>query len=261
MPGRMLSEKDGVIGWLIFDHPERLNAVNLDMWLEIDHILDDFAKDDAVRVVVLRGAGEKAFVSGGDISKFGQHRNSAVAVAESNRLTDPIRKKLAECGKPTIAMINGYCLGGGLAIALLCDLRIAAEGSTFSIPAARLGIGYAPQSVGMLQALVGPAFAREILFTGRRFTAEEALQMGLLNRLLPRDELGPYVREYAEMIGNNAPLSLQASKLASIELLKDEAERDLDMSQRVVDACFDSQDYLEGRTAFMEKRQPVFRGQ
>jgi enoyl-CoA hydratase/carnithine racemase len=257
----MLAEKEGVIGWLIFDHPERLNAVNLDMWLELDHMLDDFAKDDAVRVVVLRGAGEKAFVSGGDISKFGQHRSSAAAVAESNRLTDPMRKKLAEFAKPTIAMIHGYCLGGGLAIALLCDLRIAAEGSTFSIPAARLGIGYAPQSVGMLQALVGPAFAREILFTGRRFTAEEALQMGLLNRLLPREELEAYVREYADMIGKNAPLSLQASKLASIELLKDEAERDLDMSQRVVDACFDSQDYLEGRTAFMEKRQPVFRGQ
>jgi enoyl-CoA hydratase/carnithine racemase len=157
-------------------------------------------------------------------------------------------------------MIQGYCLGGGLAIALMCDLRFAAEGSTFGIPAARLGVGYAASSVGMLQALVGPAYTREILFTGRRFNGDEALRMGLLNRLLPGAELVSYVQDYATMIGANAPLTIRAAKLASTELLKAEAERDLTVVQRAVETCFDSADYHEGRTAFMEKRHPNFTG-
>jgi enoyl-CoA hydratase len=260
MPDRMVSEKEGVIGWMTFDHPERLNAVTQDMWLQIGDILDDFEQDDAVRIVVLKGAGNRAFVSGADISKFGAQRRNAAEVAESNRITGLARQKLTAFAKPTIAMINGYCIGGGLAIALMCDLRFAAEGSSFGIPAARLGVGYAPQSVGMLQDLVGPAYTREILFTGRRFSGEEALQMGLINRLMPYEELESYVREYAETIGSNAPLTLYAAKLASTELLKDEEERDFTLADRAVEACFDSEDYHEGRTAFMEKRKPVFKG-
>ena len=260
MPDRMLAEKDGVIGWMTFDHPERLNAVTQDTWVAIGEILDDFEADEAIRVVVLKGAGERAFVSGADISKFGQQRADAAAVAESSRITEAARNKLAEFAKPTLAMINGYCLGGGLAIALMCDLRLASENSTFGIPAARLGVGYAPQSVGMLQSLVGPSNTREILFTGRRFNAEDALRMGLINRLLPRQELEPYVRDYAATIGSNAPLTLHAAKLASTELLKEEQHRDLTNARRAVEACFNSEDYHEGRTAFMEKRQPVFKG-
>jgi enoyl-CoA hydratase len=209
---------------------------------------------------VLRGAGDKAFVSGADISQFGQQRRNAAEVAASNRLTDAARQALATFPKPTIAMIQGYCLGGGLAIALMCDLRFAAEGSSFGIPAARLGVGYAAPSVGLLQALVGPAYTREILFTGRRFTGAEALHMGLLNRLLPPAELAPYVQDYAAMIGANAPLTIRAAKLASTELLKAEDERDLTVVQQAVEACFDSADYHEGRTAFLEKRPPVFTG-
>jgi enoyl-CoA hydratase len=167
---------------------------------------------------------------------------------------------LAEFPKPTIAMINGYCIGGGLAIALMCDLRIASEKSSFGIPAARLGVGYAPQSIGVLQALVGPAFTREIMFTGRRFNGEEALRMGLLNHLLPENELEGYVRDYAATIGGNAPLTIHAAKLASMELLKDEAERDLSAAIDAVDSCFNSDDYQEGRIAFMEKRKPAFKG-
>jgi enoyl-CoA hydratase/carnithine racemase len=256
----MLAEKDGAIGWMIFDHPERRNAVTQSMWLQIGEILEDFAKDTAIRVVVLRGAGDKAFVSGADISQFGQQRRNAAEVAASNRLTDVARQALATFPKPTMAMIQGYCLGGGLAIALMCDLRFAAEGSTFGIPAARLGVGYAAQSVGLLQALVGPAYTREILFTGRRFTGDEALRMGLLNRLLPAAELAPYVQDYAAMIGANAPLTIRAAKLASTELLKAEGERNLTIVQQAVEACFDSTDYHEGRTAFLEKRPPVFTG-
>jgi enoyl-CoA hydratase len=260
MPDNMLAEKEGVIGWMIFDHPERLNAVTQDMWIAIGNILDDFEKDDEVRVVVLKGAGKRAFVSGADISKFGNNRRNAEEVEASNRLTSYARQKLANFAKPTIAMINGYCLGGGLAIALACDLRFAAEGSTFGIPAAKLGVGYGAQGIGVLQALVGPAYTREILFTGRRFAGDEALRMGLINRLMPFDELEPYVRDYADTIGHNAPLTLKAAKLASSELLKDEEERDLNLVQHAVDTCFNSEDYQEGRIAFMEKRKPVFKG-
>ena len=209
---------------------------------------------------MLKGTGERAFVSGADISQFGAQRRNAAEVAESNRLTNAARQALATFPKPTIAMIQGYCLGGGLAIALMCDLRFAAEGSTFGIPAARLGVGYAASSIGLLQALVGPAYTREILFTGRRFTGDEALHMGLINRLLPVAELAPQVQECAATIGANAPLTIQAAKLASTELLKAESERDLALVQSAVEACFDSTDYHEGRTAFMEKRPPTFTG-
>lgn len=260
MSGRMLAEKDGTIGWMIFDHPERRNAVTQAMWLQIGEILEDFAKDEAIRVVVLKGAGEQAFVSGADISQFGQQRRNAAEVAESNRLTEAARRTLAAFSKPTIAMIHGYCLGGGLAIALMCDLRFASEDATFGIPAARLGVGYAAPSVALLQSLVGPAYTREILFTGRRFSGDEALRIGLINRLLPHAELASYVRDYAAMIGANAPLTIRAAKLASTELLKAEAERDLAVVQGAVEACFDSTDYHEGRTAFMEKRPPLFIG-
>ena len=260
MPDNMIKEKDGVIGWMIFDHPERLNAVTQDMWIAIGNILDDFEKDDEVRVVVLKGSGDRAFVSGADISKFGNNRRNAEEVEASNRLTGRARQKLANFTKPTIAMINGYCLGGGLAIALSCDLRFASEGSTFGIPAAKLGVGYGAQGIGVLQALVGPAYTREILFTGRRFTGDEALRMGLINRLMSREELESYVREYADTIGHNAPLTIKAAKLASSELLKDEDERDLTLVQQAVDTCFNSGDYQEGRTAFMEKRKPMFQG-
>jgi enoyl-CoA hydratase len=260
MPDRMLAEKDGAIGWMIFDHPERRNAVTQAMWLQIGEILEDFAKDEAIRVVVLKGAGDKAFVSGADISQFGQQRRNAAEVAASNRLTDVARQALATFSKPTIAMIHGYCLGGGLAIALMCDLRFASEDSTFGIPAARLGVGYAAPSIASLQSLVGPAYTREILFTGRRFSGNEAYHMGLINRLMPHAELAPYVQDYAAMIGANAPLTIRAAKLASTELLKAEAERDLTVVQRAVEACFDSTDYHEGRTAFLEKRPPLFTG-
>jgi enoyl-CoA hydratase/carnithine racemase len=256
----MLAEKDGAIGWMIFDHPERRNAVTQGMWLQIGEILEDFAKDENIRVVVLRGAGDKAFVSGADISPFGQQRRKAGVVAASNRLTDAARQALETFPKPTIAMIQGYCLGGGLAIALMCDLRFASEDSTFGIPAARLGVGYGPQSVALLQALVGPAYTREILFTGRRFSGDEALRMGLINRLLPPAELESSVHDYAALIAANAPLTIHAAKRASAELLKSESERDLAAVHRAVEACFDSSDYHEGRTAFLEKRPPVFTG-
>ncbi len=260
MTSKMLAEKDGAIGRIIFNNPARHNAVSLDMWQAVARIMEDFDADDAIRVIVLSGAGGKAFVSGADISEFKERRANEEAAAAYSKISEAARTRLSETLKPTIAMIRGYCIGGGLATALNCDIRIAAEGSRFGVPAARLGLGYAYDGIKKLIDLVGPAFAREIFFTARQFTAEEALSMGLINRLVPGDELEGYVKNYCDMIAGNAPLTIRAAKQIAREALKNESERDMALCKRVVDECFASQDYTEGRTAFMEKRRPVFTG-
>src|SRR5258708_653486 len=257
---KMLAEKDGAFGRIIFNNPARHNAVSLDMWQAVSQIMDDFNADDRVRVIVLTGAGGKAFVSGADISEFKERRASEEAAAAYAEISESARNRLNETLKPTIAMISGYCIGGGLATALACDLRIAAEGSRFGIPAAKLGLGYAYDGIKKLIDTVGPAFAREIFFTARQFSAEEALAMGLINRLVPAGELEGYVKNYCDMIAANAPLTIRAAKQIVREALKDESTRDMALCQRVVAECFASEDYAEGRTAFMEKRRPVFTG-
>jgi enoyl-CoA hydratase/carnithine racemase len=257
---KMIAEKDGSVGRIIFNNPARHNAVSLEMWQAIATIMADFDADDSVRVIVVTGAGGKAFVSGADISEFKEKRNSEEAAAEYARISEAGRKALAETLKPTIAMIRGYCIGGGLATALACDLRIAAEGSRFGVPAAKLGLGYAYDGIKKLIDMVGPAYAREIFYTARQFTAEEALQMGLINRLLPDGELEGFVKNYCDMIAANAPLTVRSAKVAVREALKPETERDLELCKRMVAECFASADYAEGRTAFMEKRRPVFTG-
>jgi len=257
---KMIAEKDGPIGRLIFNNPARHNAVSLEMWQGLAQIMDDFDHDDAIRVIVVTGAGGKAFVSGADISEFKEKRASEEAAVAYAKTSESARVKLQETLKPTIAMIRGYCIGGGLATALSCDIRIAAEGSRFGVPAAKLGLGYAYDGIKRLIDLVGPAFAREIFYTARQFTAEEALAMGLINRLVPSDELESYVKNYCDTIAVNAPLTIRSAKVAVREALKPEAERDLDLCKRLVAECFASEDYTEGRTAFMEKRRPVFKG-
>jgi enoyl-CoA hydratase/carnithine racemase len=260
LTSKMLARKDGAVGHLIFNNPARHNAVSLDMWQAVGQIIDDFEKDDDIRVIVVSGAGGKAFVSGADISEFKEKRANEEAAAAYSKISEAARLKLQDTLKPTIAMIRGYCIGGGLATALACDIRIAAEGSRFGIPAARLGLGYAYDGIAKLIGLVGPAFAREIFYTARQFTAEEALAMGLINRLVPADELEDYVKTYCDTIAANAPLTIRAAKQIVREALKDESQRDMALCKRVVDACFASEDYAEGRTAFMEKRRPVFKG-
>jgi len=257
---KMLAEKDGAVGRIIFNNPARHNAVSLDMWQAVSQIMDDFNADDRVRVIVLTGAGGKAFVSGADISEFKEKRASEEAAAEYAKISETARVKLQDTLKPTIAMIRGYCIGGGLATAISCDIRIAAEGSRFGIPAAKLGLGYAYDGIKKLIDLVGPAYAREIFYTARQFSAEEALGMGLINRLVPESELESYVQNYCDLIAANAPLTIRAAKQIAREALKDESKRDMALCQRVVDECFASEDYTEGRTAFMEKRRPVFKG-
>lgn len=257
---RLLARKDPPVGWLTFNNPERRNAVSLDMWGAMPAAIAAFEADPAVRVVVASGAGGKAFASGADISQFDEERASPEANARYSAITGAGQAALSRCSKPTVAMIQGFCIGGGLALALSCDLRIAAEGSSFGIPAARLGLGYAFPGVATLVGLVGPAYAKEILFTARRFSAEEALRMGLVNQVVPAAELESATRSLAETIGANAPLTVRASKMAVEAAIQDSARRDLEAVSDAVDACFASADFVEGRRAFMEKRAPRFRG-
>jgi enoyl-CoA hydratase len=257
---KLIGRKDGQIGWMIFNNPERRNAVSLDMWAAIPDVLSAFEADPEVRVVVFTGAGDKAFVSGADISQFEAERSDSTAEARYSGASAKANAAMAGLSKPTIAMIRGYCIGGGMAVALTCDLRICEESSRFAIPAARLGLGYGFGGVKALIDLVGPAIAKEIFFTARQFSAEEALRVGLVNRVTSPAELEPLVREYAAMIAANAPLTVRAAKMAAREALRDADKRRLAEVEAAVAACFDSADFKEGRTAFMEKRTPVFRG-
>ena len=257
---KMIGEKDGAIGRIIFNNPARHNAVSLDMWRAVAQIMEEFENDPTIRVIVLSGAGGKAFVSGADISEFKEKRDSVEAAEAYAKISETARIRLQETNKPTIAMIRGYCIGGGMATALACDIRIAAEGSKFGVPAAKLGLGYAYDGIKKLIDVVGPAFAREIFYTARQFTTDEALAMGLVNRVVPDGELESYVNNYCATIAGNAPLTVRSVKQIVREALKDESKRDMALCKRVVEECFASEDYTEGRTAFMEKRRPVFKG-
>ncbi len=257
---KMAFEADAGIGWMTFNNPERRNALSLEMWGGMTEILRGFEADEAVRVVVMRGAGEKAFVSGADISQFAKNRSNAEQAAEYTRVSEEAKDIMAAMKKPIIAMIRGYCLGGGLGVALQADIRVASGDAQFGIPAGRLGIAYDFGSLKRLVDLVGPAKAKEILFTARRVPAAKALEIGLVNDVVPADELEDAVVEMASSISENAPLSVKASKLTIGEVVKDGRERDFEMIDRLSQECFDSADYKEGRTAFMEKRKPVFTG-
>jgi enoyl-CoA hydratase/carnithine racemase len=257
---RLIGRFDPPIGWLVFNNAERRNAISTDMWTGMANVLRAFETDSRVRVVVLVGAGDKAFVSGADISEFEKQRSTPEAEAQYSRLSAKAIGALSSLSKPTIAMIRGYCVGGGMTVALACDLRIAAEGSQFAIPAARLGLGYGYEGLVKLAGLVGPAHAKEIMFTARRLQSDEALRIGLINRVAAEGQLETLVREYADMIGANAPLTVHAAKLAINEAQKDPADRSLAHVTAAVQACFDSEDFIEGRRAFMEKRAPRFRG-
>lgn len=257
---RMVARKERAVGWMQFNNPARHNAVSVDMWRAVPEILAEFERDDDIRAVVLRGAGGKAFVSGADISEFEEKRSSREAVLEYNRIAGGANAAIISFSKPTIAMIQGYCYGGGVGVALCCDLRIATDHSSFAVPAARLGLGYGYDGLKRLVDVVGPSFAKEIFYTARRFDAAEALAMGLVNRVIPAADIEAYVRDYAAMIGANAPLTIRAAKICVNEATRDPADRDLAAAQAAVDACFASADYIEGRSAFIEKRKPVFRG-
>ncbi|MDX1513788.1 MAG: enoyl-CoA hydratase [Gammaproteobacteria bacterium] len=257
---QLIFEKCDGIGSIRLNQPEKHNAISFEMWQGIARLMDDFEADPGVRVVVLSGEGGKAFSAGADISQFEKKRGTADAIEVYNAAVKTAYQKLTAVSKPTIAKIAGYCIGGGLATALCCDLRIATEDSKFGIPAAKLGLGYGYDSLKPLVALVGATSAKEILFTARKFDAKEAYDMGLVNRVLGRDELDAFVDEYTATIAGNAPLTIKACKQIIAEILKDPEDRHLGYCQQLVDDCYASEDYKEGRAAFMEKRKPKFRG-
>jgi enoyl-CoA hydratase len=257
--GRVLAARDGAVGWITFNRPERHNALSVEMWTAIPQALDQLEADHDVRVIVLRGAGGKAFISGADISQFEERRTGEAGRVGYDTVVGAANQRLASSRCPTIAMIRGYCIGGGLGVALQCDLRVATRESRFGIPAARLGVGYGHPGLKRLMDVVGPAFAMEIFFTARQFSADEALAMGLVNRVVDDGELESFVGDYCRRMAENAPLTLAAVKTCVRELLRGR-ELDRERCEAVVRACFESEDYVEGRRAFLEKRKPVFKG-
>lgn len=257
---QLIVETGGGVGRIIFNNPDRRNAMTFEMWRDLPQVLADFADDASVRVIIISGTGDKAFCAGADISQFKDKRSSEDAVAEYNAAVQTASDTLAAYKLPTIAKIRGYCVGGGVGIAICCDLRIASDDSRFAVPAAKLGLGYRIDGLQRLVDVVGPAMSKEIFFTARQFDATEAAAMGLVNRVLPVDELDAYVDDYATRISENAPLTIHAAKVVVGEALKSRENRDLKLAGQVVDDCFDSNDYAEGRQAFMEKRKPNFQG-
>lgn len=253
-------ERDGGLAVLVLDNPARLNALTSTMWAAIPRLVGEAEADASVRVIVLKGAGGKAFSAGADISEFDSARTGDAAKTY-DALNHAAFEALLGAGKPTLAMIEGFCLGGGLGIAACCDLRIANDAATFAIPAAKLGLGYHPRWVRTLLTLAPPASVKELLFTGRRFNASEALAMGLVNRVHSSDVLDREMRALAETVAANAPMTIRAAKAAIDALTLKPETADIARLEALVKACFDSADYAEGRRAFADKRKPQFKGE
>jgi enoyl-CoA hydratase len=255
----LLEVKDGIAA-LTFNNPAKRNALSVEMRTALPSVIESLQADDAVRVVVITGAGTKAFVSGADISEFAEQRTSPDARAGYDRAAADVGRAWQRLDKPVIAMIRGACIGGGLLTALQADIRIASDDSRFAVPAARLGLGYGFGGVEALAAVVGPAWTAEILFSARRLSAAEALHIGLVNRVVAPVDLEPAVMELAGSIRDNAPLTVAATKIALRESRRAADRRDLTAVAAMVEACFRSEDYQEGQRAFAEKRPPRFTG-
>lgn len=257
---RLTARKDGSVGRMTFDHPERLNAVSLDMWRAIPEVMAEFASDADIRAVAITGAGEKAFIAGADISQFEGLRSSSEDRHIYDQAAGTAIDTIKAFPKPVIAMIRGYCIGAGVAVALACDMRICTTDARFGIPAAKLGLGYPFENVASLVDVVGPSAAMQLLFTARQFDAEWAVRVGLVNEVCPAQDIMTTLQCYLDQISSNAPLSIKASKLAVRESLKDSGMRKIDQVQAAIEHCFNSSDYVEGRRAYMGRRPANFEG-
>ncbi len=253
-------DEDGSTLHIRFNNPERHNALSVDMWEAVPVLLAQAETDERVRLVVFSGAGEKAFVSGADISQFEDMRAAREAVARYELMAEQALMGIYNFSKPTLACIRGYCIGGGVNVAMSCDIRIASSDAVFSIPAARLGLGYRYSAMKNLVDLVGPGVAKDLFFTARRISAVEAKEVGLISRVCAPDQLPTLLAEYTQALATNAPLTVRAGKAIVAEILKPSPEVDFDKCRALIQGCFQSEDYAEGRKAFMEKRKPVFRG-
>ena len=258
--GKILQSATDGVGIITFNNPEKRNAMSLEMWEGFGNALVELRDDPDVRVVIMVGAGDKAFVSGADISQFEKTRHNAEASEEYSRRSAAQRALLADYPKPTIACIRGFCLGGGMQVAMLADIRIASDNSQFGIPAAKLGIAYGYDGLRNLVSLVGPSWARLIMYTGMRIDSAEGLRIGLVDRVTPDADLWNATMEIATTISGNAPLAIKAAKITIAQVLKDPGQRDMDAIKEIGIACMDSEDFREGRRAFMEKRKPKFSG-
>lgn len=257
---RVKAWRDGPALHLRFNNPARHNALSVDMWEAVPALLGEAEADDEVRLVVFSGEGPKAFVSGADITQFEDHRAAKEAVKRYELMAEAALMGIHDFGKPTVAAIHGWCIGGGVNVAISCDIRLSADNAVYAVPATRLGLGYRFSALKNLVDLVGPGRAKDIFFTARRLDAAEALAIGLVNRVVPVEALDALVADYVQMISTGAPLTVKAGKRIIREVLKAGADIDMDLCRRLILDCFESEDYLEGRTAFMEKRKPVFRG-
>jgi enoyl-CoA hydratase len=259
-PGKVLFHAEGNVGWIVLDNPSRRNAVSLSMWQSLSVAVQRFESDEEIRCIVVRGEGTRSFCAGADISEFEQHRSDRQANAAYGCIAYGAMERLQRLPKPTLAMIVGHCIGGGVALALSCDLRIGAVGSRYAIPAARLGVGYDYANIERLTGVVGPSKAKQLLFTGMPFQAEEAHRIGLIDELVPLDDVYVYTQQLATTIAGNAPLSVKSAKYATEIASRVATPDEVDHAKRLELACFESDDFVEGRRAFLEKRAPFFRG-
>ncbi|MFT5174544.1 MAG: enoyl-CoA hydratase [Gammaproteobacteria bacterium] len=260
MTSKILVDKRDGVGWVTINNPARRNAISLEMWEAMGAAFADFSADGAIRCAVIHGSGDKAFASGADISQFEKNRSNAAASEAYGKISKGVRDQIMTFDKPLIAMVRGFCMGGGLGLAMTADMRISADDGVYAVPAARLSIAYDAVNLGNLVHLVGPSKAKEILLTAKRYSAAEALQMGLVNSVVPVAELEAAVADITDRLVDNAPLSMRATKLTVNELIRDAALRNEELLDSLITTCFNSADYTEGRKAFMEKRKPVFTG-
>lgn len=257
---QIIYSKDGAVGRVMISNPKKFNAMNLEMWLTLPKVLKELDSDPQVRVIVVSGEGDRAFISGADISEFDGLRDAQAAQDKFNAAVSGAYNAPSECQKPVIASIRGICFGGGLGFAAACDVRLCSEDAIFRMPAARLGLGYDPEGVKRFMDVIGLANTADIFYSARQFNALEAQRMGFVSQIMPSQELELLTNAYVQMVSENAPLTMAAAKFAMNECLKPNEQRNHKRANELFEHCYTSADYAEGRLAFAQKRTPLFTG-